>query len=233
MRIQTRRTEDLFPPSCRCELRNAAYRTVRIEKRSRALRFRTDSAQTKNVVGDRADLRIAHLRSDRLHHLVRVVPAVAGAKRLELRLDVFRVLAREARVLGRQPRAGSAVTPRARGDSLRQIPAAPELASERHGFRTPRRARLGRLGGEIRGDVANVLIGETRGHSAHHRILALGLLTARGFEIAELLLKVLGYLAREFGIGRSRAVAVGAVARGADLVGDALPFGGIGLGLRL
>src|SRR5258707_2759433 len=56
------------------------------------------SAQAGDIIGHRANFRIAHLRGNRLHHLVRVIPALAGAKRLELRLGVFGMLARETRI---------------------------------------------------------------------------------------------------------------------------------------
>src|SRR5882672_787782 len=192
-----------------------------------------ESAQAEDVVGNGANFRIAHLRRDGLHHLVRIVVTVAGAERLQLRLDILGILPRQAWILRGQAGAGRAVASRARGKTLRQIAAAPDLAAQLHGFRSPRRAGLRHLSREIRGDVANIGVRKTGCHSTHHGVVALRLFSAGGLEVAQLLLDVLGYLAGELGVGRRRAVAVGAVTRRADSVGDALPLRGVGLGVGL
>ena len=72
------------------------------------------------------------------------------------------------------------------------------------------------------GQGLHVGVGEVRHHAHHDRALARRLLAALRLEVGELLVQVLGDLAGDFGIGRRGAVAVGGMARGAHLVGDAL-----------
>jgi hypothetical protein len=59
------------------------------------------STQTGDVVCHRANFRITHPCSDRLHHPIRVVAALARAEGLQLRFGVFGVLSRETRILRR------------------------------------------------------------------------------------------------------------------------------------
>jgi hypothetical protein len=78
------------------------------------------------------------------------------------------------------------------------------------------------LAGIERGERFHVGFGEVRHHAHHDRALACRLFPALRFEIDQLLVKIFGKLAGDLGIGRSRAITVGSVARGADLVGDRL-----------
>src|SRR5712691_3755150 len=199
----------------------------RLKAESRRARI---SAQAGYVIGDRADLGIAHPRGDRLHHPVRVVPAFAGAERFQLRLGVLGVLPRQTRILRGKARSVRAVTGGARGESLRDIPAAPDFSAEFERVLVLQRARLDLLRGVIRGDIAHVLDGKRGNHASHDRVFPIRLFSGCRLEIGELLLQVFRDLTGEFRIGGGRTVAVGTVARRANLVGDALALGGICLG---
>src|SRR5690606_2442767 len=92
------------------------------------------SVQAGDVIGDGGDFLLGHARSDRAHHLVRIVGALVGAECPELGRRVARVLSGQAWKLGRNAGAGRTVTSRARGHAGFAVAAPVQLLPEAHGF---------------------------------------------------------------------------------------------------
>ena len=147
-----------------------------------------------------------------------------------MRLGVLGVLPRQTRILRGKARSVRAVTGGTRGESLRDIPAAPDFSAEFERVLVLQRTRLELLRGVIRGDIAHVLDGKRGHHASHDRVFPFRLFPGCRLEIGELLLQVFRNLTGELWIGGDRTVAVGTVARRANLVGDALALGWIGFG---
>src|SRR5215813_4403583 len=81
---------------------------------------RRASAKSGDVIGQRRDLPVGEFLRRGSHHAVRVVSALAAAKRLELRHGVVGVLAGEPWKLGWHTRPGRTVAARARRDTARR-----------------------------------------------------------------------------------------------------------------
>src|SRR5688572_6779600 len=176
------------------------------------------SAQPGGVLGDGADLPLGHARGHPAHHAIRVVGARAFLERFELGGNVLGVLAPQPRVLRRHASARRTVASRAGGDAARGVAPAPELLAGERETLVGRGGGLELLACIVGREILHVGVAEIRHHALHHRALAHRLLAALRLEIGELLVQVLGDLARDLGIGGSGAVAVGGVARGAHLI---------------
>src|SRR5216684_1419911 len=190
------------------------------------------SAQSRSVLGDRPYLAVVHVRGHAAHDAVRIISARSLAKRLQLGPQILGVLPGEPWILRRNAGTCRTVTTRACWNAFRRIAAAPDLLSQGDQVLVGSGRGLELLGGIVGGEALHVGLREIGHHAHHHRAFARRLLAVLRLEIAQLLAQIFRELAGDLRVRGRGAVAVGGVARRADLRRDALPSRQVGFHRR-
>src|SRR3990170_5311746 len=168
--------------------------------------IRSARIQGRHVLRDRFDLLLGHAEGDAGHH-VAVVGALSGLEGQQLLLDIGGTLARELRKARRDPVPGRPVAAHAGRHAHLGVAAAVYLLAALPALRRYDRAWAALKAGEVRGEVLDIGVAQTRRHAAHDRVLA-----HAGFKILELLRQIVLILAGELGPeGIDGAVAVHAM----------------------
>src|SRR5688572_12007151 len=125
------------------------------------------SAQSSGVLGHGPDFALAHARGHAAHHAVGIVGAAALLECLELRSNIFGVLAGKPGVLRRYAGPSGAMAAGAGGHAGGGVAAAPELLTEGGEILVRRSGRLELLAGVERREALHVGFRQVR-HHGHH-----------------------------------------------------------------
>ncbi len=192
------------------------------------LAARQQLPQAGRIVSQCLHLRVVHARCDRAHDLaievdaVLVIAALTGLECLELRIRVIRLLSRHAREVAGNTHAVGGMARRAGGQRRGRVAGAIK--------RLPGLGQRGILGRErlrlllrIESAERDHVLRRQRGHhTLHDRVSA-----HAGFEMLQLAGDIVRSLSGQVGIDRHRAIAVGAMAGGANRLCNFLGFGQI------